>query len=169
MFDEVLLNTRVTAMTEVEGGVRVDLTAAGGAESQRSFDKVLVAVGRRPNSDDLGLETTLVRSDARGFLETDAQRRTAEPNIFAVGDVAGEPMLAHKAMHEARVAVEAILGEPAVFEPAAIPAVVFTDPEIAWCGLTEADAPADHVQIVRYPWRASGRAITLARPRGSPS
>ncbi len=166
VFDEVLLNTRVTAMTEVEGGVRVDLTAAGGAESQRSFDKVLVAVGRRPNSDDLGLETTLVRSDARGFLETDAQRRTAEPNIFAVGDVAGEPMLAHKAMHEARVAVETILGEPAVFEPAAIPAVVFTDPEIAWCGLTEADAPADHVQIVRYPWRASGRAITLARPEG---
>ena len=166
VFDEILLNTRVTAMTEVEGGVRVDLTAAGGAESERSFDKVLVAVGRRPNSDDLGLETTLVRSDARGFLETDAQRRTAEPNIFAVGDVAGEPMLAHKAMHEARVAVEAILGEPAVFEPAAIPAVVFTDPEIAWCGLTEADAPADHVQIVRYPWRASGRAITLARPEG---
>jgi dihydrolipoamide dehydrogenase len=166
VFDEILLNTRVTAMAEAEDGIRVGLAAAGGAESERTFDKVLVAVGRRPNSEGLGLETTLVRTDARGFLETDRQRRTAEPTIFAVGDVAGEPMLAHKAMHEARVAVEAILGEPAAFEPAAIPAVVFTDPEIAWCGLTEADAPADHVQVVRYPWRASGRAITLARPEG---
>ncbi|PZC41663.1 MAG: dihydrolipoamide dehydrogenase [Chloroflexi bacterium] len=165
-FHEILLDTRVSAMEEVEAGIQVTLEAPGGAQSERVFDKVLVAVGRRPNSADLGLESTQVRLDARGFIETDAQLRTAEPTIFAVGDVAGEPMLAHKAMHEARVAVESILGEPAAFEPAAIPAVVFTDPEIAWCGLTEQDASPDHTQIVRYPWRASGRAITLGRPEG---
>ena len=165
-FEEILLETRVTGMEEVEGGIQVSIEAAGGATSERTFDKVLVAVGRRPNSADLALDTTQVRLDARGFIETDGQRRTAEPNVFAVGDVAGEPMLAHKAMHEARVAVEAILGEPAVFEPAAIPAVVFTDPEIAWCGLTEENASPDHTQVVRYPWRASGRAVTLGRPEG---
>ena len=165
-FAEILLNTKVTAMEEVEGGVRVNLRGSETGDDERVFDKVLVAVGRRPNSGDLALDTTQVRLDVRGFVETDAQLRTAEPNIFAVGDVAGEPMLAHKAMHEARVAVEAILGEPAAFEPQAIPAVVFTDPEIAWCGLSEEDARGEDVEIVRYPWRASGRAITLGRYEG---
>ena len=103
------------------------------AEKEQTFDRVLVAVGRRPNSKIPGLETTGVKVDAKGFIETDGQRRTAERTIFAIGDVAGEPMLAHKASHEARVAVEAIAGHKAVFEPQAIPAVVFTDPEIAWC------------------------------------
>ena len=165
-FDEILLNTRVTAMEEVEGGIRVSLRGNENGESEQVFDKVLVAVGRRPNSGDLGLETTRVQLDARGFIETDAQRRTAEPTIFAIGDVSGEPMLAHKAMHEARVAVDAILGGPDVFAPAAIPAVVFTDPEIAWCGLTQDDARGQDVEIVRYPWRASGRAVTLGRYEG---
>ena len=106
--------------------------------------------------------------DAKGFIETDPQRRTAEPSIFAIGDVAGEPMLAHKASHEARVAVEAIAGHKAVFEPQAIPAVVFTDPEIAWCGLTEAQAKEQNldVEVAKFPWGASGRAISIDRPDG---
>ena len=117
---------------------------------------MLVAIGRRPNSKVPGLETTRVKVDAKGFIETDPQRRTAEPSIFAIGDVAGEPMLAHKASHEARVAVEAIAGHKAVFEPQAIPAVVFTDPEIAWCGLTEAQAKEQgvDVDVAKFPWGA---------------
>ena len=129
---------------------------------------MLVAVGRRPNSKIPGLETTAVKVDAKGFIETDGQRRTAEPTIFAIGDVAGEPMLAHKASHEARVAVEAIQGHNAVFEPLAIPAVVFTDPEIAWTGLTEAQAKArDATSRSRSsPGARCGRAITVDRPDG---
>jgi dihydrolipoamide dehydrogenase len=137
-------------------------------DETRAYDAVLVAVGRRPNSADLGLEHTKVIVDDRGFVATNAQRRTAEPSIFAIGDVAGEPMLAHKATHEARAAVEAIAGEPSAFDPAAIPAVVFTDPELAWTGLTENSARehAIDVEIVKFPWAASGRAVTLDRTDG---
>jgi dihydrolipoamide dehydrogenase len=126
---------------------------------------VLVAVGRRPNSKIPGLESTRVRVDGKGFIETDPQRRTAEPSIFAIGDVAGEPMLAHKASHEARVAIDAIAGRKAVFDPLAIPAVVFTEPEIAWCGLTEAQAGEGgvDVDIAKFPWGALSRAITVDR------
>src|SRR5205085_9446941 len=115
---------------------------------------VLVSIGRRPNAKIEGLDKTKVKVDAKGFIETDGQRRTAEPTIFAIGDVAGEPMLAHKASHEARVAVEAIEGQKAVFEPAAIPAVVFTDPEIAWTGLTGAPAKAEGraVEVAKLHW-----------------
>jgi dihydrolipoamide dehydrogenase len=129
---------------------------------------VLVAVGRRPNSNIPGLEKTAVTVNAKGFIETDGQRRTAEPTIFAIGDLAGEPMLAHKASHEARVAVDGILGHKAVFEPLAIPAVVFTDPEIAWTGLTEAQAQAEgrDVEVAKFPWGALSRAITVDRPDG---
>ena len=129
---------------------------------------MLVAVGRRPNSKIPGLETTKVKVDAKGFIETDDAAADRRADIFAIGDVAGEPMLAHKASHEARVAVEAIAGHKAVFEPQAIPAVVFTDPEIAWCGLTEAQAQADghRVEVARFPWGALGRAITVDRPEG---
>jgi dihydrolipoamide dehydrogenase len=125
-------------------------------------------VGRRPNSKIPGLDSTAVKVDAKGFIETDGQRRTAEPSIFAVGDVAGEPMLAHKASHEARVAIDAIAGHNAVFEPLAIPAVVFTDPEIAWCGLTEAQAAERgiDIEVAKFPWAAIGRAITIDRPEG---
>lgn len=165
--DAVLLETRVTALAEDGDGVSVTLRGAGG-ESARRFDRVLVAVGRVPNSDVPGLDRTAVRRDARGFVAVDGQRRTAEPTIFAVGDLVGEPMLAHKASHEARVAVEAIAGRKAVFEPAAIPAVVFTDPEVAWCGLTETQARAEGraVEVAKFPWGASGRAVTLGRPAG---
>ena len=165
---EILLGTTVEGLEEVEGAVRVTLSGAGVEPAERVYPKVLVAVGRSPNSQELGLENTQVRVDARGFIESDAQRRTAEPSIFAVGDVVGEPMLAHKATHEARVAVDAIAGEPSAFEPAAIPAVVFTDPELAWCGLTDAEAPARGVEIEvsRFPWIASGREATMDRSDG---
>ncbi len=137
LFAAIMLNTKVVKVVEEGTGIRVTFEGDV-AEKEQVFDRVLVAVGRRPNSKIPGLETTGVKVDAKGFIETDPQRRTAERTIFAIGDVAGEPMLAHKASHEARVAVEAIAGHKAVFEPQAIPAVVFTDPEIAWCGLTEA-------------------------------
>jgi dihydrolipoamide dehydrogenase len=174
-FAAIMLDTKVVALAEEKNGVRVTFGSNAVADAGQSgspesalFDRVLVAVGRRPNSRVPGLEATGVQFDAQGFIETDQQRRTAAPSIFAVGDVAGEPMLAHKASHEARVAIDAIAGHKAVFEPQAIPAVVFTDPEIAWCGLTEA-AAADQgidVEVSKYPWAASGRAITIDRPEG---
>ncbi len=166
--DELMLNTTVASIAEdPSGGVAVELTAADKHET-RVFDRVLIAVGRRPNTADLGLEQTKVTLNQRGFIEVDHQRRTGEPSIFAIGDVAGEPMLAHKATHEGRVAVETIAGEPAAWEPAAIPAVVFTDPEIAWCGLTETQARTQGIDIVttKYPWTASGRALTMSRSDG---
>jgi dihydrolipoamide dehydrogenase len=167
LFDKILLNTKVVKVGEERSGIRV--TFEGDVDpKEQVFDRVLVAVGRRPNSKIPGLESTRVKVDQKGFIETDGQRRTAEPTIFAIGDVAGEPMLAHKASHEARVAVEAIAGHKAVFEPAAIPAVVFTDPEIAWAGLTDAQAKADgiEVEVAKFPWGAASRAITVDRPEG---
>ncbi len=167
LFTRIMLNTRVTGITEERKGLRVGFEGEG-VDKAQVFDRVLVAIGRRPNSKIPGLETTGVVVDPKGFIETDGQRRTAEPSIFAIGDVAGEPMLAHKASHEARVAVEAIAGHKAVFEPLAIPAVVFTDPEIAWCGLTEAQARESgrEVEVAKFPWAALGRAITIDRPDG---
>jgi dihydrolipoamide dehydrogenase len=168
VFDKIYLSTKVTGMKTVgSDGVNVSFEGEG-APQDATFDYVLVAIGRRPNANIEGLERTRVKVDAKGFIETDGQRRTAEPTIFAIGDVAGEPMLAHKASHEARVAVEGIAGHKAVFEPAAIPAVVFTDPEIAWAGLTEADAEKQGltVEVARFPWGASGRAIAIDRVDG---
>jgi dihydrolipoamide dehydrogenase len=167
LFTSIMLSTKVVKVAEDGNGIRVTFEGEV-AEKEQVFDRVLVAVGRRPNSKIPGLETTRVKVDAKGFIETDGQRRTAEPSIFAIGDVAGEPMLAHKASHEARVAVEAILGHKTVFEPQAIPAVVFTDPEIAWCGLTEAQAQADKIEfeVAKFPWGALSRAITVDRPDG---
>jgi len=173
LFSSIMLNTKVVKVTDEKGtGVRVtfegDAVSQSGAQAEQVFDRVLVAIGRRPNSKIPGLESTKVKVDAKGFIETDPQRRTAEPTIFAIGDVAGEPMLAHKASHEARIPIEAIAGHKAIFEPQAIPAVVFTDPEIAWCGLTEAQAKADgvDVEIAKFPWGALSRAITVDRPDG---
>ena len=160
----VMLNTTVTAMAAERAGIRV--TFAG--QDAQLFDRVLVAVGRRPNSRIPGLDSTRVKVNERGFIVVDEQMRTDEPSMFAIGDVVGEPMLAHTASHEGRPAVEVIAGENAAFEPRAIPAVVFTDPELAWCGLTEAQAHKDgrKVTIAKFPWAASGRAITLDRTDG---
>jgi dihydrolipoamide dehydrogenase len=166
LFGRIMLGTRVVSVREK--GDAVEVTFEGTVAETATFDRVLVAVGRRPNSKIPGLETTKVHVTDTGFISTDAQRRTDEPTIFAIGDVAGEPMLAHKAAHEGRVAVDAIAGGKGVFEPQAIPAVVFTDPEIAWCGLTEADAKAKGipVEVAKFPWGASGRAIAIDRPEG---
>ena len=168
LFEEIMLNTKVTAMKEVPAGIEVNFEEKDGTRSTKIFNKVLVAIGRKPNTAGLGLENTKIELTERGFIKIDAQRRTNESHIFAVGDMAGEPMLAHKASHEGRVAVEAILGKKSAFEPQAIPAVVFTDPEIAWGGLTEAQAAKENREIktVKFPWGASGRAITLDRPDG---
>jgi dihydrolipoamide dehydrogenase len=163
----VLLNTRVVQMKPESAGIRV--TFEGDVDpKEHTFDRVLVAVGRRPNSAIPGLERTNVQVDQRGFIMVDEQRRTHEPSIFAIGDVVGEPMLAHKASHEGRVAVEVMAGENVAFAPRAIPAVVFTDPELAWAGLTEAQAvkAGRAVTITKFPWGASGRAITLDRTDG---
>ena len=170
MCEAVLLNTKVTGMKETKGGIAVAFEGEGLGDGpkERTFDRVLVSIGRRPNSAVPGLDRTNVRINARGFIEVDPSRRTAEPSIYAIGDVAGEPMLAHKASHEGRVAVDAIAGDRVAFEPLAIPAVVFTDPELAWCGLTETDAQREKrdVVVARFPWAASGRALTLDRPDG---
>ncbi len=140
----------------------------GDRPKEQTFDRVLVSIGRRPNGAVPGLDKTGVKVNQRGYIEVNAQLRTAEPSIYAIGDVVGEPMLAHKASHEGRVAIEAIAGEKVAFEPLAIPAVVFTDPELAWCGLTESDAQklGRKVTVARFPWAASGRALTLDRTDG---
>ncbi len=166
--EAILLETKVTSVKDDKKGLAVSLEGKNAPGGAQIFDRVLVAVGRRPNSAIGGLDKTKVKVNQRGFIEVDGQRRTAEPSIFAIGDVAGDPMLAHKASHEARVAVEAIHGKPSVFEPRAIPAVVFTDPELAWTGLTETDAKKQNIpiEIAKYPWAASGRATTLDRPDG---
>ncbi len=137
-------------------------------EPEIVFDRVLVSVGRKPNSEIPGLEKTRVQVGARGFIQVNKQLQTDDPSIYAIGDVVGEPMLAHKASHEGRVAVEAITGHKVAFEPNAIPAVVFTDPEVAWCGLTETQAQNENrdVKVAKFPWAASGRAITIDRPEG---
>ena len=154
----------------MKGGIAVTFEGQlpEGMANEQTFDRVLVSVGRRPNSAVPGLDKTQVKVNQRGFIEVTEARATAEPTIYAIGDVVGEPMLAHKASHEARVAVEAILGERVAFEPLAIPAVVFTDPEVAWCGLTETEAARQkrEVTVARFPWGASGRAITLDRTDG---
>jgi dihydrolipoamide dehydrogenase len=167
VFEKIYLSTKVTAMKEAKAAVTVNFEGEG-APPETTYDYVLVSIGRRPNAKIEGLERTRVKVDGKGFIATDGQRRTAEPTMFAIGDVAGEPMLAHKASHEARVAVDAIAGHKGVFEPAAIPAVVFTDPEIAWAGLTEADAEKQGIaiEVARFPWGASGRAIAIDRVDG---
>jgi dihydrolipoamide dehydrogenase len=167
LFAKIMLRTKVTGLEDVGGAVRVKFEGPDGP-AEEEFSRVLVAVGRRPNSDGIGLENTDVMIDRRGFVEVDDRQRSADPHILAIGDVCGEPMLAHRASHQGKVAVEALHGEAAVFAPRAIPAVVFTDPEIAWAGLTEQEAQAAGrtVEISRYPWVASGRAQALGRTDG---
>ena len=167
-FEGIHLGTRVTAVADTGSGLDVTWEPAdGGDASTHGFDRVLVSIGRRPNSEDLGLEHTAVELDEKGFVQVDVQRRTAEPTIFAIGDVIGSA-LAHTASHEGTVAAAVIAGQRAAFEPNAIPGVVYTDPEIAWCGLTEAEAAAAgrEVAVARFPWAASGRATTIDRNEG---
>jgi dihydrolipoamide dehydrogenase len=165
--NRIYLNTKVGSIAEVDDQVEVTFEGKGKFGHER-FDRVLISVGRRPVTRGIGLENTKVQLDERGFAVCNAQQKTADPHIFAIGDVAGEPMLAHKASHEAKVAVEVIHGKNVIFDKAAIPAVVFTDPEVAWAGLTEEEAKKTgrKVAIETYPWAASGRAQALGRTDG---
>lgn len=167
-FESILLNTKIVAARDEGASVRVTFETPDGARRDEVYDRLLVSIGRKPNSENLGLEKAGIETDRRGFVVVDRQRRTGHPAVWAIGDIAGEPMLAHKGTAEAKVAVEAIAGRKTVFDPRAIPAVVFTDPEIAWCGLTETAAARDGVKakVARFPWTASGRAMTLERQEG---
>ena len=168
LFDGILLNTTVAAVKDEGNGIRATLKGQDGNVQEKVFDRVLVSVGRKPNSEIPGLEKTRVQVGPRGFIPVNKQLQTDDPSIYAIGDVVGEPMLAHKAMHEGRTAAEAVAGHKVAFEPNAIPAVVFTDPEVAWCGLTETQAQNENreIKVAKFPWAASGRAITLDRPEG---
>ncbi|HEU4500606.1 MAG TPA: NAD(P)/FAD-dependent oxidoreductase, partial [Nitrospira sp.] len=165
-FKDIRLNTKVEKLDARKDGIGVTSTGPDGNTTDL-FDRVLVAVGRKPNTEQLGLEQTKIALSPKGFIQVDKQMRTAEQTIFAIGDVVGEPMLAHKASHEGLVAARVIAGQQAAFD-ATIPAVIFTDPEIAWCGLTEeaAKTSGQQVTIARFPWAASGRATTLGRNDG---
>ncbi|MDT3695079.1 MAG: dihydrolipoyl dehydrogenase [Ignavibacterium sp.] len=167
-FAEVMLNSKVLEMNEVKDGISVKIQDDKGNISDKIYDYVLMSIGRKPEARGLGLENTKVSLTDRGWIKVDKQLRTTDPNIFAIGDIAGEPMLAHKASHEGRVAVEVIAGHKSYFEPLAIPAVVFTDPEIAWAGLTEEHARKEGIkyEVAKFPWAASGRAVTLDRNDG---
>lgn len=165
--DRIFLNTKVGGVGERNNKIEVAFEGPGKYGTER-YDRVLVSVGRRPNTQGIGLENTKVKLDARGFVMHDSALRTDDPNILVIGDAAGEPMLAHKATHEGRIAVEALLGKPAVFDKRAIPAVVFTDPEIAWAGVTEDEVKEGGLDadVVSYPWAASGRAQAIGRTEG---
>jgi dihydrolipoamide dehydrogenase len=166
-FREVRLKTRVTDMATSGKQIKVE-SETDGQKKEELYDRVLVAIGRAPNADDLGLENTKVSFDDKGFIHVNEKQQTTDPAIYAIGDIAGGVLLAHKATKEGRIAVEVLAGEESAFVDVIIPAVVFTDPEIAWCGLTEAEAKAKgiHVQVSKFPWGASGRALTFDRPDG---
>lgn len=166
-FEAFHFHTRVAELVDDGDGVRAVLDGDGDRREQR-YDRALVAVGRRPRTADLGLDATSAKLDDQGFVVVDERRRSTDPRIFAIGDAAGGSLLAHEAMHEGRVAAEAVSGRPAAFDPRAVPAVVYTDPQIAWCGLTSQAAAEQgrDVEVTRYPWRASGRALTMGAPDG---
>ncbi len=167
-FDKVMLSSKVLSLKEVKDGINVSIQDGEGKVTEQDYDYVLMSIGRRPETRGLGLENTRVKTDSKGWIMVNGKRQTDDPNIYAIGDIAGEPMLAHKASHEGRTAVEAIAGHKVVFEPRAIPAVVFTDPEIAWAGITETKARETNIkfEISKFPWAASGRATTLDRSDG---
>ena len=167
-FESILLNTTVKSLKEEKNGIRATFEGKDVKEKEKVFDRVLVSVGRKPNSEISGLDKTRVQVNPRGFIQVNNQLQTDDPSIFAIGDVVGEPMLAHKASHEGRTAVEVIAGHKYTFEPNAIPAVVFTDPEVAWAGLTETQAQAEgrQIKVAKFPWGASGRAVTIDRTEG---
>ena len=165
-FKAIRLDTSVERLESRKDGIAATCKGPDGRTTD-VFDRVLVAVGRKANTERLGLDQTKIVVSSKGFVEVDRQMRTAEPTIFAIGDLVGEPMLAHKASHEGLVAARVIAGRTDSFD-ATIPAVIFTDPEIAWCGLTEeaAKASGQAVKVVRFPWAASGRATTVGRNDG---
>jgi dihydrolipoamide dehydrogenase len=167
-FEEIWLNTKVTKVEPSSAGLLVSFASPDGQTFSKTFAKLLLSVGRVPNSEDLGLEHTRVKLDARRYVQVDGQMRSAEPSIFAVGDLIGAG-LAHTASHQGTLTAEILAGhDKLVFEPSAIPSVVYTDPEIAWCGLTEDEANKEgrSIKVSRFPWSASGRATTVDRNDG---
>lgn len=166
-FKEVRLKAKVQKMSTVGKQIKVEIEFNGEKKTEL-YDRVLVSVGRAPNGEDLGLEHAGIARDEKGFIKVNPQQQTNVPGIYAIGDIAGGVMLAHKASKEARIAVEVILGEDSAFENVIIPAVVFTDPEVAWCGLTETEAKAKGIEVTvaKFPWAASGRALTFDRTDG---
>jgi dihydrolipoamide dehydrogenase len=166
-FEKIHLNTGVTGMEARPDGIHVTLKAGETVTTER-FDRVLVAIGRRPNGKGIGAEAAGVAVDERGFIAVDRQMRTNVPHIYAIGDIVGQPMLAHKAVHEGKIAAEVIGGHKVEFQALAIPAVAYTDPEVAWAGLTETEAKARGIEIEKgaFPWVASGRALSIARTEG---
>lgn len=167
LFREIRTGVKVQKMATAGKQIRVTMEMEGKSREEL-YDRVLVSVGRVPGTNNLGLENTKVEMDEKGFIRVNDRQQTAEPGIYAIGDVAGGVLLAHKAAKEGRVAVEVITGENSTFEHIIIPAVVFTDPEIAWCGLTEQEAREKNVPVeaVRFPWSASGRALSFDRTDG---
>ncbi len=166
-FERIMLNAKVVEMKETKNGIKVKIETENGTEEQE-YNYVLMSIGRKPVTKGLGLENVHVNVNERGWIAVNKQMQTSGNNIYAIGDIVGEPMLAHKASHEARVAVDTIAGEKVAFEPLAIPAVVFTDPEIAWAGLTENQAKEKNInyEVAKFPWAASGRATTIGRSDG---
>jgi dihydrolipoamide dehydrogenase len=165
-YSKIMLETKVSRMEAASEGIKVEFE--GKSPGEDTYDKVLVAVGRRPNGKLINAEAAGVTVDQHGFIKTDQHMRTNVPNIFAIGDVVGGPMLAHKATHEGKVAAEVIAGEPALFDPLTIPSVAYTDPEVAWMGLTEQEAAEQGIEVEKgvFPWAASGRALGIHRDEG---
>lgn len=166
-FKEIRVNTKVVKMATAGKQIKVTMEIDK-QPREELYDRVLVSVGRAPNLADLGIENTQVTRDDKGFIQVNSQQQTEDPNIYAIGDVNGGALLAHRASKEARIAVEALLGEASAFENVVIPAVVYTDPEVAWCGLTETEAKERNIEVkvAKFLWGASGRALTLDRPDG---
>jgi len=167
-FSTIMLETKVTEIKAQKGGLKVTFDGKNAPDKALIYDKVLVAVGRLPNGNMIGADNAGVSVDERGFIGVDQHMRTNVPNIFAIGDVVGNPMLAHKATHEAKVAAETIAGHHALFDPLTIPSVAYTDPEVAWMGLTETTAKEEGIEYEKaaFPWAASGRALGIGREEG---
>ncbi|MFA6040521.1 MAG: dihydrolipoyl dehydrogenase [Methylophilus sp.] len=168
-FESIMLSTKVSKIEAQADGIHVSFEGASAPEGAQVYDRVLVSIGRRPNGKNIGAENAGVAVDDRGFIAVDKQMRTNVPHIFAIGDIVGQPMLAHKATHEAKVAAEVIAGHKVEFVASVIPSVAYTDPEIAWVGMTETEAKAKGIEIEKasFPWAASGRAISIARTEGA--
>ncbi len=165
---EIKIRTKVNSIKEIENGILVEFENESGEKSNQTYNKILVSIGRTPTTQNLGLEKVQVNLSSRGFIEVDRQCRTSVPHIFAIGDVVGQPMLAHKGTHEGHVVAEVIAGKKVEFNPKTIPSVVYTNPEVAWTGVTEAKAKEENLDYVisKFPWSASSRATTLSRNEG---
>lgn len=168
-FESIMVSTKVSKLEAKPDGIYVDFEGANAPKETQKYDRVLVSIGRRPNGKNIGAENAGVIVDDRGFIAVDKQMRTNVPNIFAIGDIVGQPMLAHKATHEAKVAAEVIAGHKVEFVANVIPSVAYTDPEVAWVGMTETEAKAKGIEIEKasFPWAASGRALSIARTEGA--